>query len=93
VTNFLPLKPVAPAAACALRPSVVTISVARKLLGDKSRSEIYEAIARNDLEALKDGNKTIITVASIEKYIARLPRAKIGRAFEDDNNSSPQKSG
>jgi hypothetical protein len=61
-----------------IRPLVVSIAVAQRLLGDKSRSQIYEAVARNELEALKDGGKTIITVASIEKYIADLPRAKIG---------------
>jgi hypothetical protein len=91
VTDFLPLKPIATAQLHALRPSVVTIPVARKLLGDKSRSEIYEAIGRNELEALKDGNKTIITVASIEKYLALLPRAKIGPKLERDNHSNPQK--
>jgi hypothetical protein len=62
-----------------LRPLVVTVSVARKLLGDKSRSEIYEAIGRNDLEALKDGAKTLISVLSIERYLAALPAAKIKR--------------
>ena len=79
-------------AAFHLRPLVVPISVAQKLLGDKSRSEIYEAISRNELEALKDGHKTIITVASIENYIARLPRAKIRLAPERDNNIPTQKS-
>jgi hypothetical protein len=77
-----------------LRPSVVRISVAGKLLGDKSRSEIYEAIADGKLDAVKDGHKTLITVASIERYIAALPRAKIGAdlsAAPLENNSSTQK--
>jgi hypothetical protein len=71
------LKPAKALQSYDLRPLVVTISVARKLLGDKSRSEIYEAIARNEFEALKDGSKTLIKVASIERYLDALPPAKI----------------
>src|SRR5712692_7698759 len=40
----------------ALKPVAVTIRVAQKLLGDKSRSLVYEAVGRKELDAVKDGN-------------------------------------
>jgi hypothetical protein len=66
-----------PAAPPALKPFAVTIRKAQVLLGDKSRSEVYEAVAHGKLVALKDGGKTLITLSSIEAYMASLPRAEI----------------
>jgi hypothetical protein len=57
-----------------LRPQAVPIQRARVLLGDKSRSSIYEAVNEGKLDALKDGARTLITVESIERYMAALPR-------------------
>lgn len=59
-----------------LRPLAVTIPKARSLLGDKARSEIYRCVSRGELDAVKDGRRTLIVVASIEKFMAALPRAK-----------------
>jgi len=59
-----------------LKPHAVTIKVARRLLADKARSEIYKAVHRGDLDAIKDGVRTLITLASIESYMTRLPPAK-----------------
>jgi hypothetical protein len=59
----------------ALKPFAVTIADARPLLGNKARSEIYEAINRGQLVALKDGRRTLLTTESIEAYMAALPRA------------------
>jgi hypothetical protein len=61
----------------ALRPKAVTIRKAQEVLGDKARSQVYEAVGRGELDAVKDGNKTLITVESIERYMAAWPRAKI----------------
>jgi hypothetical protein len=58
-------------------PIAVPIKEAQRLLGDKSRSEVYIAIGRGELDAVKDGQKTLITVASIRRRQAALPPAKI----------------
>ena len=60
-----------------LKPSAVIIPKAQVLLGDKSRSELYEEIGLGNLEAVKDGKKTLITVESIERYMRNLPPAVI----------------
>jgi hypothetical protein len=65
---------VQPATAQSLKPVAVPIKQAQSLLGGKARSEIYQEVARGKLVALKDGNKTLIAVASIEAYMAALPR-------------------
>jgi hypothetical protein len=57
-----------------LKPYAVPIKTAQKLLGDKARSEIYPLIAKGELEAIKDGAKTLIVLASIERRQASLPR-------------------
>jgi hypothetical protein len=60
-----------------LRPHAVAMPLARKLLADKSRSEVYEEIGLGNLDAVKDGAKTLITLESIERYMSKLPPAKI----------------
>jgi hypothetical protein len=60
-----------------LEPTAVPIPRASELLGDKSYSEIYEAIDEGKLVALKDGRKTLITVESIRSYMAALPRGPV----------------
>jgi hypothetical protein len=59
-----------------LRPLTVGIKDAKILTGI-GRSSIYEAIGRGELDAVKDGDRTLITMASIERRQAALPRAKI----------------
>jgi hypothetical protein len=61
----------------AMVPFAVEISAARQLLGNKSRSELYAAVGRGQLDALKDGTKTLITTASIVSYCSRMQPAKI----------------
>jgi hypothetical protein len=46
----------------------VTIPMARKMLANKARSELYRAAGEGLLEFLKDGNKTLVTVRSIRHY-------------------------
>jgi hypothetical protein len=60
-----------------LKPYAVPIKTAQKLLAEKPRSEIYKAIGRGELDAIKDGAKTLIVLASIERRQAALPRANI----------------
>jgi excisionase family DNA binding protein len=38
---------------------------------------IYEEIAKGELEAVKSGKSTLVVVASMDKYVEKLPRAKI----------------
>jgi hypothetical protein len=59
-----------------LEPITVTIPQCMRVTG-KSRSAIYEAIGRGELEAVKDGKLTLITFKSIKRRQAELPPAKI----------------
>lgn len=59
-----------------IKPYAVPIRTAQVLLGDKSRREIYVEVGRGNLVALKDGRKTLLTMASTESYVASLPVAK-----------------
>jgi hypothetical protein len=60
-----------------VQPFAVTITDTQLILGGKARSEIYKAIGRGDLDALKDGSKTLIVVASIVRYCGRMRPAQI----------------
>ena len=71
--SIAPLTPIA-----SLKPFAVPIPVAKGLLF-KSRTGIYDAISKGLLEVVKDGPRTLIVLASIEKYSARL---KPGLAHE-----------
>ena len=53
----------------ALVPAV-PIPAARKMLGNKSRSEMYQAAAAGLLTFIKDGSKTLVTTKSIRSYQA-----------------------
>ena len=57
-------------------PITVTITETVRLTG-KSRASIYEAIARGQLRAVKDGARTLVTFKSIKARQASLPTAKI----------------
>jgi hypothetical protein len=61
----------------ALRPFAVPIPEAKRLLGNKARSDIYVAIGDGRLSAIKDGNRTLVTVESIDRYMKSLPSANI----------------
>jgi len=59
-----------------IRPLTVGIEAAKAITGI-SRSSLYEAIGRGELDAVKDGDRLLITMTSIERRQAALPRAKI----------------
>jgi len=45
-----------------------------------SRSRIYELIARGEVEARKDGRKTLVVAASLAAYISALPNYRDHKA-------------
>jgi hypothetical protein len=59
------------------KPFAVDIPEALRLLGGMSRSSLYVAIGRGELEAVKDRSRTLITTASIEARQRALPAAQI----------------
>ncbi len=59
-----------------LKPFAVSLRETERLTA-KSRSSIYEAIGRGELDAIKDAGRTLITIESIERRQAALPRATI----------------
>jgi hypothetical protein len=80
--------------ASALKPFAVTMKVAQWLLADKARSEVYDAINRGELDAVKDGVRTLITTESIERRQRSLPPAEfrpLARALEGRRARRTQK--
>jgi len=69
--------PLAAAAVAAnVEPIFVSVAAAAEILAT-SRSEIYQRIARNELDAVKDGTRTKITYASVKRAAESLPKARI----------------
>jgi hypothetical protein len=63
-----------------LEPFAVSIPEAARLLGygrkpGGGRSSVNEDLARGDLEAVKDGARTLVTMESIRRKHASRPRA------------------
>jgi hypothetical protein len=56
-------------------PYAVSVRDARPLLGNRSLSSIYDMLAKGELEAVKDGKRTLIVVASIRARQEALPKA------------------
>ena len=63
----------------ALNPTRVPIKQGLELLGRMSRSRFYVLAAQGVFDVFKDGTKTLISVESIDRYNASLPRARIGK--------------
>jgi hypothetical protein len=57
-------------------PFAVELKVARSLLGGAAYSRIYAMLARGELDAIKDGKRTLITTESIRRRQQSLPKAK-----------------
>jgi hypothetical protein len=55
-------------------PITAPISDAVRISG-LSRSEIYRRLAVGDILAVKNGSRTLILMASVRDYLARLPAA------------------
>jgi excisionase family DNA binding protein len=57
-------------------PLLISIATATEIL-NTSRSEIYQRLARGELEAVKDGARTKITYESAKRVAAALPKAQL----------------
>ncbi len=53
------------------------VDTAAELLGS-TRTKLYEAIARGDLEARKDGRRTVILRTELVRYAEALPVRPVG---------------
>jgi hypothetical protein len=60
-------------------PFGVTVKEAGRLLADRARCDIYKLVGMGLLDARKDGNKTIVTWASLKDYFHSLPPAQVKR--------------
>jgi hypothetical protein len=60
-----------------LMPFAVSVSETRKVLGGKARSGVYDEIGLGNLDAVKDGDRTLITTESIIRYCSRMQPAQI----------------
>lgn len=60
-----------------MHPIAVTIPEAVRLTG-YTRTGIYDALKRGDLDAHKAGRRTLISFASLQAYIAGLPAYQAG---------------
>lgn len=57
-------------------PAPINVSVADAgRISGLSKSEVYRRLAAKDLEAVKSGKRTLITVDSVRNYLANLPKA------------------
>ena len=57
---------------------LVTIEEARRMSGNESRSSFYRALAAGELDAVKRGRRTLVSVASIRRRLGALPKAAFG---------------
>jgi len=64
------------ATAVVVDPIFVSVATAAEVLAT-SRSEVYQKLARGELEAVKDGARTKIFYASVKRVAAALPKARI----------------
>ena len=56
-------------------PLAVSVKECGRLLS-LGRTSIYELIGKQDLEAVKRGTRTLLTMTSILAYLAALPRVR-----------------
>jgi excisionase family DNA binding protein len=59
-----------------VKPALYSTNDARRI-GCFGNTKLYELIGEGRLEAVKLGGKTLITAASLDAFIASLPRADI----------------
>ena len=62
-----------------VEPTHVETHEAKRLLGCK-HSKFYEIAAEGGIDLVKDGAKTLVVLASIRRYQARLPKAILGNS-------------
>jgi excisionase family DNA binding protein len=64
------------AVAASIDPIFVSVAVAAEMLAT-SRSEIYQKLARGELDAVKDGSRTKVTYESVRRVASALPKASV----------------
>jgi len=64
------------ATAAVVDPIFVSVAATAEILAT-SRSEVYQKLARGELEAVKDGARTKIIYASVKRAAAALPKANV----------------
>ena len=67
---------------------LVSIDEGRRLSGNESRSSFYRALAAGELDAVKRGRRTLVTMDSIRRRLSSLPRATFGLPASIENSSS-----
>jgi len=60
-------------------PSLVSTKRAKEELGGIGQTKLYELLGRGELDGVKIGRKTLITGASIKRFIHSRSVAQIGR--------------
>ena len=66
----------------ALRPAVLKPREARRYLGNVSLNKLRQLVADNKIEAVWDGARWFPTLASCDRYLARLPRARMNNPYQ-----------
>src|SRR5262245_523096 len=64
------------AAGTNVEPIFISVAAAAEMLAT-SRSEIYQKLARGELEAVKDGARTKVIYESVRRCAAALPKASV----------------
>ena len=59
-----------------IEPLLVSISQTCQLVG-RCTATIYELLGSGQLEAKKSDNRTLVTMESIKRYVATLPKAEV----------------
>lgn len=57
---------------------LVSIEEGRRLSGNESRSSFYRALAAGEMDAVKRGRRTLVSVDSIRRRLNALPKAAFG---------------
>jgi hypothetical protein len=58
-----------------LKPFAVSVAEAARIT-DSGESTIWEKLAKGELDAVKDGVRTKVTMASLERHVASWPKAE-----------------
>ena len=61
----------------AIEPDFVTIEAGCQIISAISVAEMYRAARSQEIESVKAGKRTLLTVASLKAHAASLPPAKI----------------
>ena len=69
---------------------LVSIDEGRHLSGNESRSSFYRALAAGELDAVKRGRRTLVTMESIRRRLRLLPKATFGSTSPNNSKLEAQ---